>query len=189
MITEPKIEDRKEQSYVGIQARVTKQNMAKALPPLIGLAVLCVTIPLMLVAQPVEKKTLMGVWEVKISAGGVPPPPLASIAIFGGDGSFITAGNTKFLLAPPNQDLADKRGPGYGRWAQTGDREFKLTFYAVLLKEGEVNGYLRVHSAVKLSESGNEFTADKCQVDFLDVNWEVLDGDIDEVKGTRLETP
>ena len=28
--------------------------------------------------------------------------------------------------------------PGYGRWAQTGDREFKLTFYAVLLKDGEV---------------------------------------------------
>ena len=36
---------------------------------LIGLAFLCVTIPLMLVAQPAEKKTLVGVWEVKISAG------------------------------------------------------------------------------------------------------------------------
>jgi len=32
---------------------------------LIGLAFLCVTIPLMLVAQPAEKKTLVGVWEVK----------------------------------------------------------------------------------------------------------------------------
>ena len=38
---------------------------------LIGLAFLCVAIPLMLVAQPAEKKTLVGVWEVKISAGGV----------------------------------------------------------------------------------------------------------------------
>jgi hypothetical protein len=37
---------------------------------LIGLAFLCVTIPLMLVSQPAEKKTLVGVWEVKISAGG-----------------------------------------------------------------------------------------------------------------------
>ena len=55
---------------------------------LIGLAVLCMTIPVMLVAQPAEKNTLVGVWEVKISAGGVPPPPLLSIAIFGGDGSF-----------------------------------------------------------------------------------------------------
>src|SRR5271165_4166200 len=90
---------------------------------LIGLAVLCVTIPVMLIAQPAEKKTLVGVWEVKISAGGVPPPPLLSIASFGGDGSFTTAGNTKF----PQGLGSDQRGPGYGRWAQTGDREFKLT--------------------------------------------------------------
>jgi hypothetical protein len=31
---------------------------------LIGLAVLCVTIPVMLVAQAAEKKTLVGMWEV-----------------------------------------------------------------------------------------------------------------------------
>ena len=78
---------------------------------LIGLAFLGVTIPLMLVAQPAEKKTLVGVWEVKISAGGVPPPPLLSIASFGGDGSFTTAGNTKF----PQGLGSDERGPGYGR--------------------------------------------------------------------------
>jgi hypothetical protein len=152
---------------------------------LIGLAFLCVTIPLMLVAQPAEKKTLVGVWEVKISAGGVPPPPLLSIASFGGDGSFTTAGNTKF----PQGLGSDERGPGYGRWAQTGVREFKLTFYAVLLKEGEVNAYMRVHSTMILSDSGNEFTARECQVDFLDANWKVLGSDNDEVKGTRLETP
>ena len=156
---------------------------------LIGLAFLCVTIPLMLVAQPAEKKTLVGVWEVKIPAGGVPPPPLLSIASFGGDGSFTTTGNTKFSLAPPNQGLADERSPGYGRWAQTGDREFKLTFYTVLLKEGEVNGYMRVRSTMILSDSGNEFTTREGQVEFLDTNWKVLDSDNDEVKGTRLETP
>jgi hypothetical protein len=150
---------------------------------LIGLAFLCVTIPLMLVAQPAEKKTLVGVWEVKISAGGVPPPPLLSIASFAGDGSFTTDGNTKFSLAPPNQGLADERGPGYGRWAQTGDREFKLTFYAVLLKDGEVNGYLQVHSTLILSESGNEFTTRDCKVDFMDADRKVLDSDNDQVKG------
>ena len=101
---------------------------------LIGLAVLCVTIPVMLVAQAAEKKTLVGVWEVKISAGGVHLRPLLSIASFGGDGSFTTAGNTKITGLG-----SDERSPGYGRWAQTGDREFKLTFYAVLLKDGEVN--------------------------------------------------
>ena len=156
---------------------------------LIGLAFLCMTIPLMLVAQPAEKRTLVGVWEVKISAGGVPPPPLLSIASFGGDGSFTTTGNTRFSLAPPNQGLADERGPGYGRWAQTGDSEFKLTFYAVLLKSGEVNGYLQVHCTVILSESGNEFTTRDCKVDFMDVDRKVLDSDNDQVKGTRLETP
>jgi hypothetical protein len=62
----------------------------------IGLAVLCATIQVMLVAHAAEKRTLVGVWEVKISAGGVPPPPLLSIASFGGDGSFTTVGNTKF---------------------------------------------------------------------------------------------
>jgi hypothetical protein len=151
---------------------------------LIGLAVLCVTIPVMLVAQAAEKKTLVGMWEVKISAGGVHPPPLLSIASFGGDGSFTTAGNTKISGLG-----SDERGPGYGRWAQTGDREFKLTFYAVLLKEGEVNGYMRVHSTMILSESRDEFTARECQVEFLDTNWKVLDSDNEEVKGTRLETP
>jgi hypothetical protein len=168
---------------VGIRARITRKH------GLIELAVFCVIIPLLLCAQPAVEMTLVGVWEVKISAGGAPPPPLLSIAIFGGDGSFTTTGNSKFSLAPPNQGLADERGPGYGRWAQTGDREFKLTFYAVLLKEGEVNGYLRVHSTMILSESGNEFTARECRVDFLDTNWKVLDSDNDEVKGTRLETP
>jgi hypothetical protein len=153
---------------------------------LIGLAFLCVTIPLMLVAQPAEKKALVGVWEVKISAGGGDPPqPLLSIAIFGGDGSFTTTGNTKFSLT----GFADERGPGYGRWAQTGDREFKLTFYAVLLKDGEVNGYLQVHGTLILSESGNEFTTRDCKVDFMDADRKVLDSDNDQVKGTRLETP
>jgi hypothetical protein len=33
-----------------------------------------------------------------------------------------------------------------------------------------------------LSDSGNEFTARECQVDFLDTNWKVLDSDDDEVK-------
>ena len=126
---------------------------------------------------------------MKISAGGGPPAPLLSIASFGGDGSFTTTGNTKFSLALPNQGLADERGPGYGRWARTGDREFKLTFYAVLLKGGEANGYQQVRSTLILSESGDEFTTRDCTVDFMDVDRKVLDSDNDQVKGTRLEAP
>jgi hypothetical protein len=155
---------------------------------LIGVALLLAAVPANLVAQSSEKKTLAGVWDVKISAGGV-QSPLLSIAIFGQDGSFTTTGNTKFSLAPPNQGLGDERGPGYGRWAQTGDREFKLTFYVVVLKEGEVNGYMRVRCTMSLSESGNEFTTSKCVAQFLDANWKVLDSDQDMVNGTRLETP
>src|SRR5260221_2362527 len=82
---------------------------------LIGLAVLCVTIQVMLVAQAAEKKTLVGVWEVKISAGGGPPQPLLSIASFGGDGSFTTTGNNKV-----SESLgSDQRGPGHGGWGRT----------------------------------------------------------------------
>ena len=36
MITEPKIEDRNEQSYVGVRAQVTMQELGKTLPPLWG---------------------------------------------------------------------------------------------------------------------------------------------------------
>jgi effector-binding domain-containing protein len=36
MITEPKIEDRKQQPYVGIRSQVTFQEMARVLPPLWG---------------------------------------------------------------------------------------------------------------------------------------------------------
>jgi len=153
---------------------------------LVPVVALCAAISVVaLVAQSAEKNPLVGVWEVKVSAGGVPPPPLRSIAIFGEDGSFITTGNTKISV----QDLADERGPGYGRWAQTGDKEFKLTFYAVLLRAGEVKGYQRVNGTMVLSGSGNEFTSSQCRVDFLDPNWKLIDSDNDEIKGTRLETP
>src|ERR1700751_6230624 len=36
MITEPKIEDRNKQPYVGIRSQVTMQEMGKVLPPLWG---------------------------------------------------------------------------------------------------------------------------------------------------------
>ena len=59
----------------------------------------------------------------------------------------------------------------------------------VLLKEGEVNGYMRVRSTMSLPESGNEFTTSECVAQFLDANWKVLDSDQDVVKATRLGTP
>jgi hypothetical protein len=178
MITEPKI-----RNDTGFLCVITTTKNG-----LIAVVLLLAAVPANLVAQSSEKKTLAGVWEVKISAGGV-PSPLLSIAIFGQDGSFTTTGDTKFSLAPPNQGLGNERDPGYGRWAQRGDREFRLTFYVPLLKGGEVNGYMRVRCTMRLSESGDEFRSHECLAEFLDANWKVLDSDKDDVTGTRLETP
>jgi hypothetical protein len=125
------------------------------------------------------------VWEVKIEAGGVAPPPLLSLAIFGGEGSFNTTGNCKIDVA----GLPDERGPGYGRWAQAANREFKLTFYAVLLKQGKVNGYMRVRSTMTLSQSGTDFSSKEYHVEFLDKDWNLRDSDDDQVTGKKLETP
>ena len=155
----------------------------------IGLAAVSMLIPAMLLAQPAAKKQLVGLWAVKETPVEQSQSPLLSLAMFGGDGSFTTTLSTKLPPVPPFPGFADERGPGYGRWVQTGDREFKLTFYSILWKEGVVNGYQRVRSTMILSDSGNEFTADKVQVDFLDTNWKVVLSDIDEVTGTRLETP
>ena len=51
----------------------------------------------------------------------------------------------------------------------------------MLLKDGEVNGYLQVHGTLILSESGNEFTTRDCKVDFMDADRKVLDSDNDQV--------
>ncbi len=71
------------------------------------------------------------------------------------------------------QDVATEVDPGYGRWAATGDREFRLTFYAVMRKPGAVAGFERVQDSLVLSESGDEYTG-HAQVDFLDADWNVV---------------
>src|SRR5260221_9972624 len=109
----------------------------------------------MVVGQEAAKNTLVGEWEVKISAGGGPPQPLLSIASFGGDGSFTTTGNTKF----PQGLGSDQRGPGYGGLGQTGRREVKPAFYAVLLKGGGVKGYMAGQNTLVLSQSRDEVSS------------------------------
>jgi hypothetical protein len=106
----------------------------------IGLAAVYMLIPAMLLAQSAGKKQLVGVWEVKVSPVG--QSPLSSLAMFGGDGSFTTGVGYKALPAiSALQDVATEVGHGYGRWAATGDREFRLTFYAVMRKAGEGAGF------------------------------------------------
>ena len=59
---------------------------------------------------------------VKVSPVGQSQSPLLSLAMFGGDGSFTTGVGYKGLPPiPVVQDVATEVGPGYGRWAATGD--------------------------------------------------------------------
>src|SRR5260370_1058453 len=152
----------------------------------IGLAAVYMLIPAMLLAQPAGKQQLVGVWAVKVSPVGQSQSPLLSLALYGGDGSFTTAGGYKALPPiPVVQEVATELGLGYGRWAATGDREFRLTYYCVLWKAGLVNGFQRVQDTLVLAESGDEYTG-RAQVDFLDANWNVVFSTTSDVKGTRL---
>jgi hypothetical protein len=146
-------------------------------------------IPAMLLAQPTGKKQLVGVWAVKETPVEQSQSPLLSLAMFGGDSSFSAGVGSKALPPiPVVQDVATELGPGYGRWAATGDREFRLTFYAVMRKAGLVNGFQRVQNTLAVSESGDEYSG-HAQVDFLDADWNVVFSTTRDVKGTRLETP
>jgi hypothetical protein len=152
-------------------------------------AAVCLLIPGILLAQPAAKTTIAGVWEVKMAPAGQSQSPFLSLAMYGSDGSFTTCGGYKTLPPiPVVQEVANELGPGYGRWAAKGDREFRLTFYSVMWKEGLANAYQRVQETLVLSESGDEYTG-HAQVDFLDANWNVLFSTASDVKGTRLETP
>ena len=153
----------------------------------IGWLVACLVIPTMLLAQPAGKKAILGVWEVKMAAVG--QSPQLGLAMYGSDGSFITCGGYKTLPAiPAVQEVGIEASPGYGRWAATGDREIRLTFYAIIWKEGLGNGYQRVQETLAMSEPGDEYTG-HAQVDFLDANWNVVFSTTSDVNGTRLETP
>ena len=155
----------------------------------VGFAAVCVLAPAMLFGQPAGKKQLVGVWAVKESPYEQSQSPLLSLAMFGGDGSFTTGvGYKAFPAISALQDVVTELGPGYGRWAATGDREFRLTFYAVMRKAGEGAGFQRVQETLVLSESGDEYTG-HAQVDFLDADWNVVFSTTSEEKGTRLKTP
>ena len=143
----------------------------------------------MLLAQPTGKKQLVGVWAVKEAPVEQSQSPLLSLAMFGGDGSFTAGVGYKALPPiPVVQDVATEVGPGYGRWAATGDREFRLTFYAVMRKAGLGTALQRVQETLVLSESGDEYTG-QAQADFLDTDWNVLFSTTSKVKATRLKTP
>src|SRR5271165_1968182 len=104
---------------------------------LIAWAAVCLLIPGILLAQAAEKKTIVGVWEVKMAPVGQSQSPLSSLAMYGSDGSFTTGvGYNALPPVPAIQEIANELGPGYGRWVATGAREIKLTFYSTTWKAG-----------------------------------------------------
>ena len=100
----------------------------------IALSAAYMLIPVMLLAQPAGKKQLVGVWAVRESQVGQSQPPVLSLAMFRGDGSFIKWVGYKALPAiDALQEVATELGPGYGHWAATdNDKEFRLTSYSVI---------------------------------------------------------
>ena len=78
--------------------------------------------PAALLAQPAGKKELVGVWAVREAQVGQSQRPVLSLVMFRGDGSFIKCVGYKALPAiAALQEVATELGPGYGRWAATGD--------------------------------------------------------------------
>ncbi|HEY0793869.1 MAG TPA: hypothetical protein VGD78_22595 [Chthoniobacterales bacterium] len=154
---------------------------------LLSLMVLCVALPAVLVANPGEKKTLTGVWFMQVTPHDA-PRIILGLATFGGDGTFTNVGDQKLPAIPVIEAVGTELGPGYGRWTRTADREYHLTFYATLRKQGVVTGFHRVQSTIVLAESGEAFTAHG-EADFLDANWNVVLSTTTDGKGKRLETP
>jgi hypothetical protein len=144
-------------------------------------------IPATFAAQPAERK---GVWEDKIPRGaGVSEPPRLGLILSREDGTWSEDKGTP--PAPPATAkgvASEQYSPGYGRLVKTGDREYRLVFYYVLLKAGLVNGFDRVQSNEVSPESGDEFTGQSNWATF-DANWNVLTNGTGGATGTRLETP
>jgi hypothetical protein len=62
-------------------------------------------------------------------------------------------------------------------------------FYIVIWNTaGLVNGFIRVHRTMTLSESGDEY-AGSGHANYCDLNWNVVFSSGAHVKGKRLETP
>jgi hypothetical protein len=140
----------------------------------------------LIVAQSSEKD-LVGVWEVKVTPRDAPGTFLG-IDMFSADGNFIHNVDEALPPIPPVQSIGTKRSSGCGRWKRKSEKDFKLTFYTVLWKEGVVNGFLRVQRTLTLSDSGDEFSG-PAMADFCDANWNVVFSTTTDVKGKRLERP
>ena len=79
--------------------------------------------------------------------------PYVAVETFHSDGSFTENSLTDFI--PPQAT------PGHGMWEKTGDREFALTIYGVLVgnvSNPDFGGTYKVRSKLTLNRAGGEFS-------------------------------
>ena len=113
-----------------------------------------------------------------------------SLTLIREDGTWSEDRGRQGINSPATKRVADEfNSPGYGRLMKTGDREYRLVFYYVMLKAGLVNGFVRCQSSEVSPESGDEFTATQANWAVFDANWNVLINGSGGATGTRLETP
>jgi hypothetical protein len=141
--------------------------------------------PAVPVAPPSERK---GVWKWEASLPGFSAKPMLGLNFVGEDGNSTSSGASTAPAVPAVQAIANEIGPSFGQFVRTGDREFRLTTYAILLKAGQVNGFQRLQSRQILSESGDEYIS-HATMEVLDTKWNIVFSTTSETKGTRLETP
>ena len=97
---------------------------------LLKFAALGMLVPAMLLAEPVQKKTIVGVWEVKTVMAGQSQAPLLSLAMYGSDGSFNTAGGYQALptvAAVQELGLSSAQGTADGPLRATGASNSRST--------------------------------------------------------------
>jgi hypothetical protein len=144
---------------------------------------LCSAIPTLLIAQ-TAPKTIAGVWVNKIVAKDVvakdvvakdAPITLIAISLYSPDGSFVNHGIEKIPPMPEIPAVGTKMGPGIGQWVRTGDKEYHMTFYAVLSTDGVATGFYHDEATLILSDSGDEYTGES-KSEFLDLNWKAVGG-------------
>lgn len=119
---------------------------------------------------------LSGTWEVTVNRG--PLPPLTSLQVFTGDGSFIEHAN----------DGSANRSAAYGAWVRLEGRLYSVTsvFFRFNPQTGAYLGTHKIRRTLRLSEDGQSFTA-VARGFILDADGNVIAPTSATAAGTRME--
>jgi hypothetical protein len=153
--------------------------------------VLCSAIPTLLIAQ-TAPKTIAGVWVSKIVSEDLvaknAPITLIAISLYSPDGSVVNHGIAKIPPMPDIPVVGTQMGAGIGQWVRMGDKEYHMTFYAVLSRDGVATGFYDAEATLILSDSGDEYTGES-KSEFLDLNWKAVGRREGNITAKRLKTP